>query len=779
MRGYFQQVRGQLVGWILAILATAIYGFTLEPSVSFWDCGEFIVTNYGIEVGHPPGAPVYQLLAHVFTLFAGSNMTLVAWWSNMFSAVAGGMTIAFLYWSILLLFEWFDKDYASHRLPLEFAAMVGSLCFLFCDTAWFNVVESEVYGLAMFFASVLLWVMLRWRRVSDEPGASRWIVLLALLAGLSACVHEMCLLVLPAFIFVYLSCRFPRWRQSHLEGESWVSAIVDGLRVHRTMRIVLLGVFFFVVGLTPYVILPIRAQANTPLNEGDPSTWSSFKSYMNRDQYAKAPIYPRIWRERPNDQVYYADWSGNHAARKGMEMRDCVTDNVQFFLSYQLWYMYGRYLMWNFSGRYNDRQGFGSLQNGQFITGIPPIDRLLVGTGARPPRSLHVAGHNVYFMLPLLLGIVGVCYLYKRQRMAFWTLMMAFLFGGPILAVYLNMPAYEPRERDYAFVISFYVVAVWIAFGALGLIRYCRRSRAWLSFVVCGFLLGVPILMAAQNWDDHDRGGRYFARDYARNYLNSCARNAILFTYGDNDTFPLWYVQEVEGFRKDVQVVNLSLLGGSWYVHQMDQQLNRQGSDLIDLAPGEYQGPYRTMTQIIANNEWERPIYFSHYAKDQYKEAFVGRMQTVGYVSRLQPEYCDSVAVDDFSGAILGKDLSWESTRNVYIDGTSQRLLDYYWRQVVLLVDNLIDRGDTLRAAKVLDTTLESLPYESIDNLEIVHKIATQYAALGLAESDNAYGYLRAVLSEQLDYFHKLSPQMQRFIAPTLAPKEKLWELVQ
>lgn len=783
MRRYLQQGSGQLVGWALAILATVVYLLTMEPSVSFWDCGEFIATSYGLEVGHPPGAPLYQLLAHLFTLLAGNDLSRVAWCSNMLSAVAGGMTIAFLYWSLLLLFEWKNKGNDKRNGTQIASATVGALCFLFSDTEWFNVVESEVYGLAMFFAAVLFWAMLRWRRVADTPRSANWLVLIGLLAGLSACVHEMCLLVIPAFLMVYVSERVPIWKAAHGEGKRWQEVLKADLGERKATRSALLAVAFFALGLSTYIIIPIRAQANPPLNEGDASTWASFKFYMNRDQYAKAPLYPRIWRQRPKDAINYADWSGNHAARKGKEMKDCLVDNVQYFVSYQLWYMYGRYLMWNYSGRFNDRQGYGSLQDGQFITGVPLLDKMLVGTNKRPPDSLHMAGHNVYYLIPLLMGIVGLCVQYKRSVLGSWSVLMLFLFGGPILAVYLNMPVYEPRERDYAFVISFYAFAIWIGEGALSILEWSKGKKDWMPRLIGLVLIGVPVLMAAQNWDDHDRHNRYFVRDYARNYLNSCAPNAILFTYGDNDTFPLWYIQEVEGYRKDVQIVNLSLLSADWYERQMDQQLNQKGSDLIEIEPGERLGAYATMSQILIHNDWERPIYFSHYAKDLYKEAFEGKMQVVGFVNRLRPEECDSVAVDDFSRAILEDAISWTSTEGTYIDGTTQRMIDYYWRRVLQLTDNQIARGNQEQAMLVLNKTMDGLPLCSVGDVEIVHRVVEQYGRVGGEKGKEQYEegrqYLHDILKEQLEYYHSLPPRMQRYVERSLEPRENLWGIVQ
>ena len=698
------------MGWLLAIVGTTVYLLTLEPTVSFWDCGEFIAVSYLLQVGHPPGAPLYQLLAHAFSWLAGGDMMAVARCCNALSAVAGGLTVMFLFWSILLMMGRNENENQNQNI---LPALVGALCYLFCDTAWFSATESEVYALAMLIVSAIVWAGLRWYR----DGEGRWLLLVAFLAGLGVCVHLLTLLTLPAIL------------------------ILVGIKGIRKQPIGVFVIVFFLLGLTPYLIIPIRAAAGTPINEGNPSTPAAFRAYMARDRYEHAPLYPRMWRKHKNDDIYAAAWSGGDTGLVG---------NLSYYFSYQLTYMYLRYLMWNFSGRYNDRQGYGSPQNGQFITGIPPLDRMLVGTGAQLPESLPTRGHNRYFLLPLLLGVVGIIVLRKDRRM-FWALMTLFLMGGIILSVYLNHPAYEPRERDYAYILSFYAFALFIGHGAQAVRRLVSRWKCGKN--VSLLLLAVPLLMACQNWDDHDRSGRYVARDAAANILGSCSRNpkgSVLFTYGDNDTFPLWYIQTVERERLDVRVENIGLMG--WVNFK-----TLLAESLVD----------------------DRPVYFTHYAYNQFRKYLPGSLVLEGNTYRLDvpaTEDGDTVDCDAFF-LHLTQEMQWHSLEGVYIDETCCKFLEQYWKDVLVLVNNLADRDRKEQAQAVLDKTFAEIPLTAIQNTLLMEQIAIAYNHAGDEEgSDFVRRHLRAILREQLDYYHSQSPARQQVMPLTLSPREALME---
>jgi len=545
----------------------------MDCSASWWDCGEFISTSWLLEVGHPPGAPFYQLVAHCFMLLSFGNTMLVAPLSNALSAICGGVTVGLLYLTILELSP-------KHR----FGALIGALCYLFCDTAWFSAVESEVYSMAMLFCALDVWLMLLWRRT----GNARLVPIVGLLLGLGVCVHLMTLLVAPALLLIFISklCEKPA-----VDEEGSMKRKGRGV-----VPMLLLSLFFFIVGLTPYAIIPIRATAlsTSPesanlINEGNPSNKERFIKYFQREQYAKAPLYPRMWRERDKDNYQY--WTLG---------TDGVIGNVVYFFSYQLTYMYGRYLMYNFIGREN----------------------------------LHW-NIIVPFVLPFLLALYGLWIHRRRNRLGYWVVMLLFLFGGVILNIYLNHPCYEPRDRDYAYVLSFYAFAIWIGIGA------AEMHGKWRYL-----LLLAPLLMAVGNWSDHDRSGCHSVHDISLAHLQSCDEDAILITLGDNDTFPLWYLQQVEGHRTDVQVLNIGLAG------------------------------YRRVMDVI-QNEKERPVYFSYYLVQRYGAMYANRLRCEGYCWRLLQSPADGDISDKAPlQRHLRDSIRFNITPHEYIPDVSRRFLD-------------------------------------------------------------------------------------------------------
>ena len=555
----------------------------MDTSVSWWDCGEFIATGYLLQVGHPPGAPVYQLLSHLFMLLSFGNPMLVAPLSNALSALAAGLTVGLLYLTILELTSHFQLS-TSH-----FPAAIGALCYLFCDTAWFSAVESEVYSLAMFFCALDVWLALRYRR----NGNARLLLLVALLLGLGVCVHLMTLLVVPALLLIVLPplVRCRRW--------GWI---------------VPAAVLFFVMGLTPYLMVPIRAAANPPINEGNPSSAESFMRYMKREQYAKAPLYPRMWRER--DAANWSDWT------YGL---DGVAGNVVYYVNYQLGYMYGRYLMYNFIGREN-------------------------------LKSHHI----VVFALPFLLGLWGLLRHRRRSRWGFWTVMLLFLFGGAVLNLYLNHPCYEPRERDYAYVLSFYAFAIWIGVGTGEVLTSPRLKGSLSRCLVVLLSLLAPLILAWGNWSDHDRHNCHSVHDIALNHLQSCDDGALLVTLGDNDTFPLWYLQQVERRRTDVEVCNINLNGYT-----------------------------RTFT-LIDSSLGKRPVFFSQYFVDRFGRYYEGHLRCEGFCWRLLPPDTNLWLhrVADHSSPFtshLSPSIEWHITEHEYVDPVSARFLATWQRNLKLM----------------------------------------------------------------------------------------------
>lgn len=550
--------RQRTTGWIVGAVALLVYCLSLEPSVSFWDCGEYIATSYRLEVGHPPGAPFYQLLAHCFSWLAGNNLAAVAWCCNLLSAVAGAFTTTLLYWSIVLLMN-------SRCIS---PALIGALCYLFLDSVWFSAVESEVYSLAMLFSALIVWAALRWYRCTDTNHAPRWLILIAFLSGLGACVHLMVLLTLSVVLVALIKGR-KRFLPT-LRRPTWL----------------FLALLLFTIGLTPYLIIPIRAAAHPPINTGCPEDFESFKSYIRRDQYPHAPLYPRLWRER--DSINAAKWSGGDTSWKG---------NLRYYVSYQLGFMYGRYISNNFIARQNQHR--------------------------------HT---TVYYIIPMALVLIGLWRQIRRRDGSIWVVGTLFFVAGPLLNFYLNHPCYEPRERDYVYVLSFFALCFWIAEGAEWMLE--SVSKRWEKAAVFVILALAPLSLAWGNWDDHDRSGRYIAHDAACNLLNSCDKGSILFTFGDNDTFPLWYLQQVELYRTDVEVVNINLTG------------------------------YRKVFKLINDNIDKRKCYLSQYSYDKLHDVFAGHLALEGINYRLSSTPCDEV--DTATTAL--KNIVWHDTTDVYVD---------------------------------------------------------------------------------------------------------------
>ncbi|NTV79342.1 MAG: DUF2723 domain-containing protein, partial [Clostridiales bacterium] len=404
----------------------------------------------------------------------------------------------------------------------------------------------------------------------------------------------------------------------------------------RVLAASILSFTFLLIGYSTFITLVIRSNANPTIDENNPEDAVSLLSYLNREQYGSNPLFygesynSRLIAMEDGDPVYVRDdvnkkyvisnskkqtkyvfHSADQMLFPRMWSRDKTTDYVnwlknqydpqnasdkedirhldrgklptpaqhkKFMFTYQFNYMYFRYFMWNFSGRQNDIQGRGDLDNGNWISGIPFIDNMHVGNYSDLPVTMQRPGTNKYYMLPLILGIIGLIWYSKKDGQNSFVVGLLFLMTGLAIAFYLNMYAFQPRERDYAFAASFYAFSIWIGFGVfaiISLLEKIKEKNIQMALALSTILLTtglVPGVMAQQNWDDHDRSNRYTALAVAKNYLDSCAPNAIIFTLGDNDTFPLWYAQEVEGYRTDVRVCNLSLLNTSWYIDQMKRQ---------------------------------------------------------------------------------------------------------------------------------------------------------------------------------------------------------------
>jgi hypothetical protein len=675
-----------LVGWLTFAVSAIVYLLTIEPSASYWDCGEFIATAYKLQVGHPPGAPLFMIIARLFTLFAGGNVELVAAMVNVMSALASAFTILFLFWTITHLakrvFVSNDELTPSQILGVIGAGVVGALAYTFSDTFWFSAVEGEVYAMSSLFTAVVFWAILKWENESDKPFANRWIILISYLMGLSIGVHLLNLLAIPAIVFVFYFKKYKVTKLGVLKAFVISGVILGGilyviipgvaklgsmfeLLFVNTFKLPFNSGFFFylillvggiiwgihytykkgkviantiitcaaviVLGYSSYSMIVVRAFADTPINENDPENVFALINYLNREQYGDRPlvkgqyfsapvtsttprysytkntktnqydkfvisynyefdpgfetIFPRMYSMQKDHVDQYMVWGnikGNQVVTtnaNGEEESSIIPtfgENINFFLSYQVGYMYMRYFMWNFVGRQNDIQGQGGGGiYGGWQSGIPFIDKWVNGSNEVPDYLKANKGSNKYYFLPFILGLLGIFYQVKRDPKNAFVVGLLFFLTGLAIVIYLNQTPLQPRERDYAYAGSFYAFTIWIGLGVLAIQEFLSKRIAGIgapALAVGVSLIAVPVVMGAQNWDDHNRSNRYMAEDFAYNYLNTALPNSIIITNGDNDTFPLWFQQEVKGVRTDVRVMNTSLLGTDWYIDQMKKK---------------------------------------------------------------------------------------------------------------------------------------------------------------------------------------------------------------
>ncbi|WP_299056936.1 DUF2723 domain-containing protein [uncultured Polaribacter sp.] len=666
-----------ILGWATFTIALITYSLTLEPTVSAWDCGEYISTSVKLEVGHPPGAPLFQMLGAFFAMFT-SSLDQIAKMVNFMSALASAFTILFMFWTITNLGEKLalkaSKISEGSYIAILGSSIVGSLAYTFSDSFWFSAVEGEVYAMSSFLMALLFWLGLKWESEINTPRGNKWLLIISFVVGLSFGVHILSLLVIPAIVLLYF---FKTYKNINLKTTAiatvlavFILAFVFKFLFPFTLKffsaselffintigmpynsgsiiaaIILVGLFYFglnytrkknkihtntlilsvlfiMIGFSSWMMLPIRANANTTINENNPSSARELLAYYEREQYGDANVFYDTYysntydREQDANTPYKDDkpkyekrngkyeivnnyknvvpnWSGKHkgfiprmvnpASEKmyktiagipqNSKRRPTFAENITFMMSYQFGYMYGRYFMWNFVGRQNDIQGNLDVFNGNWISGINFIDEARLGSQKElPSQVLENKGRNTYYFLPLILGLIGLFYQVKWDKQNFFTLFIFFAFTGFAIIFYTNPKPFEPRERDYAIVGSFYIFAIWIGFGVLALYEYLKKfanKKTIAIAVTIVSLIGVPALMASENWDDHDRSNRYTTHLNAQAYLESCDQNAIMFTIGDNDTFPLWYMQEVEGIRTDIKLVNTSLFATDWYIDQM------------------------------------------------------------------------------------------------------------------------------------------------------------------------------------------------------------------
>ncbi|MBN1251022.1 MAG: DUF2723 domain-containing protein [Bacteroidales bacterium] len=970
----------RISGWLVFLIAAITYLLTIEPTVSFWDCGEFITSSFKLEVGHPPGAPFFMLLARFFSVFT-NDVTQVARMINSVSAVASAFTILFLFWTISHIAKRIvgENEYLKldKVIVIVGSAIVGSLAYTFSDTFWFSAVEGEVYAMSSLFTAIVFWAVLKWENIDNQKYANRWLIFIAYMMGLSIGVHLLNLLAIPAIIFVYYFRKYQISKKgiiyasliSLISLASIMYVIIPGV-VNFAAKFELLftnsfglpynfgAIFYFIlliglivfavyytyvkkkvllntiftmitvilIGYSSFALIIIRSNADTPMNQNKPDNLFSMLSYLNREQYGDRPLlfgqyfnadvieygqgaatyikkdgkyivadrtvlrefdssfmtfFPRMYSDSdsPNHKLGYMKW----ASLKNQEKKPSFAQNLSFFFKYQVNYMYLRYFMWNFVGRQNDIQGESgnvigneNFIEGNWLSGITFIDEWRLGPQDKLTDEMKKnKGRNKYYFLPLLLGIFGIVYLLNTNLTSknfFWVVFLFFIFTGLAIVVYLNQPPFQPRERDYAYAGSFYAFSIWIGLGVFMIYELFNKFSPKILSSIVSVIIAialVPTIMAFENYDDHNRSGRYTARDFAKNYLNSCAQNAILFTNGDNDTFPLWYAQEVEGIRTDVRVINLSYLSTDWYISQQLKKaynglpvpfsykyeqfmpgkrdvvyvqdiLNKRielkelvqfvGSDdsrtkdarlgnndffpsnkikiTVDSAlvlkkgiisekeadkmvseitwdiPQDYFRKNHLMVlDLLANNNWERPIYFAitvglegYYNLQDYFRLDGMAYKFVPIKSHVEGGYqFGSINTDVLYDNLMNK-FKWGGINNpkVYLDENNSRMLMNLKNNFSRLANALIDEGKIDSAITVLDKTTELMPNELVSYNYYNLLIAESYFKAGANEkatdiirilSDNVNQNLNYYLSLPVKFVSKMGSEKERTLA--------------
>ena len=941
-----------IIGWSVFLIASFVYLSTIEQTVSFWDCGEYIATAYKLQVGHPPGAPLFQLFGRIFTLFAAQGTSEVAVAINILSALCSSFTILFLFWTITafgrkMFFK--GNNYETGRIYAVLGSgLVGALAYTFSDSFWFSAVEGEVYAMSSFFTAITFWCIMKWEQEADQPLASRWLVLIAYLIGLSVGVHLLSLLTIPAMGMIYYYKKYQYTKSGAIKAFiismillglvqgviipgavslistfelffvntiglpfnsgtiiyflSVIGAIAFGLSYTKkhnkgVWNTAILGVMMLLIGYSSFAILVVRSNANPPIDENNPEDAVGLLSYLKREQYGSWPIvygqhfnakldskkpyldgnpvyakdekkgkyvvidkrkntlpnyskkdkmfFPRIW---SNTQARHAGGYVSWAGLKNKDAKPTFGQNLTYFFKYQIGWSYIRYFMWNFAGRQNDFMNMdGNSLKGNWESGIGFIDNARLGT---PSAEVDVPdylgknkGKNHYYFLPLILGLIGMLFHFKQNNQDALTVLLFFLFTGVLIIIYLNVVPFQPRERDYAYVGSFYAFSIWIGMGVLGIYDFLSKkmnssASAGLATIIA---LIIPTLMAAENWDDHDRSGRFTALEVAKNYLNSCDENAILFTNGDNDTFPLWYAQEVEGIRTDIKVVNLSLFNTPWYIDQMKRAsydaapipsslehddyragtrdytpINERFKDYVEVKdvvnfinsksakakintsaglrsycptkklklsvnkenvksfiPKEYHekivdeikfklkgnGLYKNklmVLDILANFNWERPIYF---AITVGRDNFMGLekyFQLEGLAYRLVPYVAQSpdgqtgiVHAEKMYERLVGN-FKWGGFNNpdLYFDETNTRMVMNFRNNYSRLAEALFIKGDTVRAIETLDKCMAEFPRDVVNLSYFSLPIIDIYYKLG--EDEKAKKVLAVMIDDYL-----------------------------
>lgn len=849
-----------LTGWVLSLIATTVYTLTLEPTVSFWDSGEFIATAYKLQIPHPPGAPLFLLAGRLFSLVA-TQTEYVAFVLNLFSAICSGISIMLAYHIVILTASKIYPEDQNKWLKRG-AGIIGALSFAFSDSFWYSATETEVYAFSMFFTTFVIWAMLKWDQTNDTVAASRWLILIAYVMGLSVGVHLMNLLTIPALglIYYFKSNVNINWKGIILNqlvsililvfilyglvsgmnlmkgleiylvnqfslpfgsgiiifGLALIGLLVYGLyfsiQQNKTgLNTLLLSLVYLIIGYSSYSIILIRANYNPPINQNDPKDILGLIYYLNMDQYPSRPLLSgnyytaevieqqkgKTYYEKGRDQylekdfrieqvfdpekttifprMYSQQYAAEYQRITGIKPGVAPTfgHNLFYFVSHQLGHMYFRYFLWNFAGKESSMEGAGWLK---------PWD-----SWKQVPSLLHNdPGRNNYYLLPLLLGVFGLLYLLRYHKKMFFVIANLFVMTSLALVVYINSPPVEPRERDYIYVGSYLAFCLFMGMGVLGLYQKIAawvHQQKWSVSLTILIALVVPALLLVENWDDHDRSERFFARDAAYNTLISCAPHSILFTGGDNDTFPLWYLQEVEGIRTDVRVIVLSYANADWYINQFYRKTYESAPLPLSLPAQAYkQGGLNDYLPLVEKPQVSSGINATSYLKLVRTEhpalqmpTRLGKLNTVpakkfitqvekSRVKKIVPEEMEHLIPSRLEIKLDGSGLQkndllildlidtnrWE--RPVYFNFTSLNSLNLDLRA------HVVQEGDTFRLLPVYNPD----PEQVLVNMEKMYEnLIERYQYRNLDRADIPYaGYYVFFVNNYRNYFNLLASRL-------------------
>ena len=778
----------RIFGIIAGLFSFVIFSLTVEPTASYWDCAEYISTSAKLQIGHPPGAPLFQMLGAIFSILA-FDVTQIAYAVNMMSVTSSALTIMFLFWSISLIAKEILKVKeivkVSEAIKIFGSSFLGSITFTFTDSFWYNAVEAEVYAMATLILALLFWLGLKWVDDFGKVRSDKWLILISFVVGLSFGVHFMGLLALPSIGLLYYFKKYSEFNIKKFVLANVISVsillFIFKLLLPSTLSlfgnlevffvndlglpfnsgtiftaVLLVSIFYYslsytskkklywlnttilcltfvFVGFSSWLMLPIRSNANTVINENAPTDARSLLAYYNLEQYPDTylfygpmfsdiyagqdpnepykddkpkyerdysinkyvivndwkngkinsnknheGLFPRMWssdnavnymnyygfldfeikREYRNEEQIvelvnnfktrvdeddvdsedYHEFLSNFGSYLDIEKPSFIS-NINYFLNFQLSKMYFRYFMWNFSGRQNDKQWKYDLENGNWISGINLIDNHRLGPQENLPDDvINNKARNKYFMIPFILGLIGFVFLFKENFKVLWPILLLFLFTGIALKFYLNERIFEPRERDYALVGSFYAYSIFIGFSFLAIFQFLNKYIKENSSILISFLLVVtcPILLSYNNWDDHDRSKRYTAQTLAKAYLDSIDedKQAMIFTIGDNDTFALWYAQEIENHRTDVRTINTSLLATDWYMDQMKRKAYKSNPILSNLTHKQYafgNRDYIKYESLIDSVRWDLKDFMNWISSDNKRTKYKFLLEQYGY----------------------------------------------------------------------------------------------------------------------------------------------------